>query len=168
MASKISVVENGVVVMNIPVFGDVKKFDLTLIRFLNKVSMPALQISLGVIFIWFGLLKVAGDSPANELITKTVYWFNPDIFIPILGIWEALIGICLLVPSFIRVGLALLALQMPGTFLPLILLPEVCFQSNIFDLTLEGQYIVKNLVLIGAAMVVGARLTPMMNERKAL
>jgi uncharacterized membrane protein YkgB len=66
------------------------------------------------------------------------------------------------------VGLALLALQMPGTFLPLILLPEVCFQSNIFDLTLEGQYIVKNLVLIGAAMVVGARLTPMMNERKAL
>ena len=152
--------------MKIREFGDVKKFDLTLIRFLNRVSMPALRISLGIIFIWFGGLKVFGQSPANDLITKTVYWFNPDIFIPILGVWEAAIGLCLLVPSFIRLGLLLLALQMPGTFLPLVLLPEVCFQSNPLNLTLEGQYIVKNLVLIGAAMVVGARLTPIAHERK--
>jgi len=118
--------------MKIREFGDVKKFDLTLIRFLTRVSMPALRISLGIIFIWFGGLKVFGQSPANDLITKTVYWFNPDIFIPILGIWEAAIG----------------------------------FQSNPLNLTLEGQYIVKNLVLIGAAMVVGARLTPIAHERK--
>ena len=143
---------------------DVKKFDLNLIKFLNRVSMPALQISLGIVFIWFGVLKVFGNSPANDLIIKTVYWFNPDVFIPILGIWEATIGICLLFPSFIRFGLFLLALQMPGTFLPLVLLPEVCFQSFPFDLTLEGQYIVKNLVLIGAAMVVGGRLTPFVEK----
>lgn len=143
---------------------DIRQIDLNLIKFLNRVSMPALRISLGVIFIWFGVLKVFGNSPANDLITKTVYWFNPDIFIPILGIWEALIGLCLLVPTFIRAGLFLLALQMPGTFLPLILLPEICFQSIPFDLTLEGQYIVKNLVLIGAAMAVGSRLTPIMKE----
>ena len=145
---------------------DIRKFDLTLITFLNKVSMPALRISLGIVFIWFGVLKVFGNSPANDLITKTVYWFNPDIFLPILGIWEAAIGLCLLVPSFIRVGLFLLALQMPGTFLPLVLLPEVCFISIPFNLTLEGQYIVKNLVLIGAAMAVGGRLTPISNEKK--
>ena len=151
--------------MRLSQFRDIKKFDLSLIGFLNKASMPALRISLGVVFIWFGVLKLFGNSPANDLITKTVYWFNPDIFIPILGIWEALIGICLLVPSFIRLGLFLLALQMPGTFLPLILLPEVCFQSVPFDLTLEGQYIVKNLVLIGAAMAVGSRLTPIMNAK---
>lgn len=144
----------------------IKRFDIKLINFLNTVSLPALRISLGVIFIWFGLLKVFGESPANDLITKTVYWFNPDVFIPILGIWEAAIGVCLLVPFFNRLGLFLLALQMPGTFLPLILLPEVCFISFPFNLTLEGQYIVKNLVLIGAAIVVGARLTPMMNEKK--
>lgn len=143
----------------------IKKFDLKLIRVLNELSMPALRISLGIIFFWFGALKIFGDSPANDLITKTIYWFNPDIFIPILGIWEMAIGICLLVPSFIRVGLLLLALQMPGTFLPLILLPEVCFQTFPFDLTLEGQYIVKNLVLIGAAMAVGGRLTPIINEK---
>jgi uncharacterized membrane protein YkgB len=143
-----------------------KRFDLSLINFLNRVSTPALQISLGIVFIWFGALKVFGNSPANDLITKTIYWFNPDIFIPILGIWEAMIGICFLVPSFIRLGLFLLALQMPGTFLPLILLPKVCFESIPFDLTLEGQYIVKNLVLIGAAMAVGGRLTPIMAKRR--
>jgi uncharacterized membrane protein YkgB len=138
-----------------------KKFDVKLIEFLNRVSLPALQISLGIIFIWFGVLKIFGDSPANDLITKTIYWFDPAIFIPVLGVWEAAIGICLIVPAFIRIGLFLLALQMPGTFLPLILLPEVCFQSVPFNLTLEGQYIVKNLVLIGAAIVVGGRLTPL-------
>lgn len=150
--------------MKISELGSLKKFDLKLITFLNKVSLPALRISLGIVFIWFGVLKVFGNSPANDLITKTVYWFNPDIFIPILGIWEAAIGFCLLVPAFIRIGLFLLALQMPGTFLPLILLPEVCFQSIPFDLTLEGQYIVKNLVLIGAAMVVGGRLIPLQEK----
>lgn len=152
--------------MKISELSPIKRFDIKLITFLNTVSLPALRISLGVIFIWFGSLKVFGDSPANDLITKTVYWFNPDVFIPILGIWEAAIGICLLFPLFNRLGLFLLALQMPGTFLPLILLPEVCFISFPFNLTLEGQYIVKNLVLIGAAMMVGARLTPIMNQKK--
>jgi len=127
--------------------------------------MPALRISLGIIFVWFGVLKPLGNSPANDVITKTIYWFDPKIFIPILGVWEMAIGICLLVPAFIRVGLFLLALQMPGTFLPLVLLPEVCFQSVPFDLTLEGQYIIKNLVLIGAAMAVGSRLTPIANKK---
>ena len=153
--------------MQLRELSDIKKFDLKLIIFLNRVSLPALRISLGIVFIWFGVLKVFGDSPANDLITKTVYWFNPDVFIPILGIWEAAIGLCLLVPSFIRVGLFLLALQMPGTFLPLVLLPEVCFVSIPFNLTLEGQYIVKNLVLIGAAMAVGGRLTPILNTKKS-
>jgi uncharacterized membrane protein YphA (DoxX/SURF4 family) len=153
--------------MQLSELSDIKKFDLKLITFLNRVSLPALRISLGIVFIWFGVLKVFGDSPANDLITKTVYWFNPDVFIPILGIWEAAIGLCLLVPSFIRVGLFLLALQMPGTFLPLVLLPEVCFVSIPFNLTLEGQYIVKNLVLIGAAMAVGGRLTPILNTKKS-
>jgi uncharacterized membrane protein YphA (DoxX/SURF4 family) len=153
--------------MQLRELSDIKKFDLKLITFLNRVSLPALRISLGIVFIWYGVLKVFGDSPANDLITKTVYWFNPDVFIPILGIWEAAIGLCLLVPSFIRVGLFLLALQMPGTFLPLVLLPEVCFVSIPFNLTLEGQYIVKNLVLIGAAMAVGGRLTPILNAKKS-
>lgn len=143
----------------------IKEVDARLINLLNRISMQALRVSLGIIFIWFGALKVFAESPANDLITKTIYWFNPDIFIPVLGVWEMAIGVCLLIPALTRVGLFLLALQMPGTFLPLILLPEVCFTTFPFDLTLEGQYIIKNLVLIGAAMAVGAKLTPLENKK---
>ena len=140
---------------------DIKELDRTIIETLNRISLPVLRISLGVIFIWFGALKPLGNSPANDVITRTVYWFDPDIFIPILGVWEIAIGLCLLYAPFIRAGLFLLALQMPGTFLPLVLLPEVCFVNFPFDLTLEGKYIIKNLVLIGAAIVVGSRLAPL-------
>ena len=66
-----------------------------------------------------------------------------------------LIGLCLLYRPLIRVGILLLFLQMPGTFLPMVLLPEVVFVTFPFELTVEGQYIVKNLVIIGAALVVG-------------
>jgi uncharacterized membrane protein YphA (DoxX/SURF4 family) len=137
-----------------------KEFDSLLIESSNKWSLLALRLSLGVVFIWFGALKPFGDSPANDVIVKTIYWFDPDIFIPILGFWEVLIGICLLYTPLIRFGLFLLAVQMPGTFLPLILRPEICFLNFPFELTLEGQYIIKNVVLIGAAMVVGGRLVP--------
>lgn len=136
------------------------KLDNKVIYYLNQISMPVLRYSLSLTFIWFGALKLFGNSPAVDLVTKTVYWIDPDIFIPILGYWEMAIGLCILYRPLIRVGLFLLALQMPGTFLPLILLPEVCFSSFPFGLTLEGQYIVKNLVLIGAALVVGSKLIP--------
>ena len=141
----------------------IKEIDRFLIDTLTRLSLPALRISLGIIFIWFGALKPFGDSPAVDVITKTVYWFDPDIFIPILGVWEMAIGLCLLYAPFIRAGLFLLALQMPGTFLPLIILPEVCFIDIPFNLTLEGQYIV---VLIGAAIVVGSRLVPLAEKSK--
>lgn len=144
----------------------IKEIDRFLIDTLTRLSLPALRISLGIIFIWFGALKPFGDSPAVDVITKTVYWFDPDIFIPILGVWEMAIGLCLLYTPLIRAGLFLLALQMPGTFLPLIILPEVCFIDIPFNLTLEGQYIVKNLVLIGAAIVVGSRLVPLAEKSK--
>lgn len=140
---------------------DLKQIDASIIRYLNRVSLPALRYSLAIIFIWFGALKPFGNSPANDLIEKTVYWFNPDVFIPILGFWEIAIGICLLYAPLTRIGLFLLALQMPGTFLPLVLRPEICFTNFPFDLTLEGQYIVKNLVLIGAALVVGSKVSPL-------
>jgi uncharacterized membrane protein YphA (DoxX/SURF4 family) len=139
---------------------DLRDFDAFLIESLNRWSLLVLRFSLGVVFIWFGALKPFGDSPANDVIAKTIYWFDPNIFIPVLGYWEVLIGICLIYTPLIRFGLLLLALQMPGTFLPLILRPEICFVNFPFELTLEGQYIIKNLVLIGAAMVVGGRLVP--------
>ncbi|MDO8675230.1 MAG: hypothetical protein Q7K71_03830 [Candidatus Omnitrophota bacterium] len=114
-----------------------------------------LRISMGIIFVWFGLLKVFGHSPVNDLVARTVYWFDPAVFIPVLGWWEALIGVCFLFHRLIRAALFLLFLQIGGTFLPLVILPDVCFQKVPFILTMEGQYIVKNLLIISAAIVIG-------------
>lgn len=114
-----------------------------------------LRISLGVVFLWFGILKVFDMGPARELVARTVYWVNPDWFYPFLGVWEALIGLGLLIRPLVRGAILLLFLQMPGTFLPLVLLPHVCFNGGPWHPTLEGQYIIKNLVLISAAIVVG-------------
>jgi uncharacterized membrane protein YkgB len=114
-----------------------------------------LRISLAIVFIWFGILKPLGLSTANELVARTVYWLDPAWFIPVLGWWEVAIGVCMLVRPLLRLAILLLLLQMPGTFLPLVLLPDACWVDAPFVPTLEGQYIIKNLVLISAAIVVG-------------
>jgi len=115
-----------------------------------------LKYSLALIFIWFGILKPLGLSSANDLVARTVYFVNPAWFVPLLGWWEVAIGVCILFRPLLRFGLFLMALQMIGTFLPLILLPEVIYIKFPFVMTLEGQYIIKNLILIGAGMIVGS------------
>ncbi|MCU4753954.1 DoxX family protein [Halobacteria archaeon AArc-curdl1] len=130
--------------------------DRTIISHMDRLAVPVLRVALGVVFIWFGGLKVIGGSPAADLVAATVYVVPPELFVPILGVWEVLIGICLLYRPLIRLGILLLFLQMPGTFLPIVLLPSVVFETFPYALTVEGQYIVKNLVIIGAALVVGA------------
>lgn len=145
-----------------------EKLDPQIAGWMDRRGLFLLRISLAVIFIWFGALKVAGISPANELVTRTVYWFPPDVFIPILGVWEMLIGVCLLYRPLIRVSLFLLFFQIPGTMLPLLLLPDICFTSIPFGLTIEGQYIVKNLVLIGAAIVIGGTVRKIESSEKLL
>ena len=135
-----------------------KALDDTIVGLMGRIGMPFLRIGIGIIFIWFGLLKPLGLSPAAELLAKTVYWWTPEIVVPALGWWEVAIGVTFLIPKLTRVALALLALQMPGTFLPLVFLPEVCFTVFPWGLTLEGQYIVKNLVIIGAALVIGSTI----------
>ena len=123
---------------------------------MDRYGIVILRWALGIIFIWFGALKLfPGLSPAEELVKSTVYFFDPGWFFPLLGVWEVLIGLFLLIRPLVRASIFLLFLQMPGTFLPLVLLPEVCFTAFPFGLTLEGQYIIKNLVLIAAALVVG-------------
>ena len=133
------------------------ELDLFITKFMSKWGITFLRYSLGLIYIWFGILKPFGLSPAHELVENTVYWFdNPKTFVPILGWWEVVIGLTMCIKPLIRVSIFLLFIQMPGTFLPLILLPEVCFNNFPFGLTLEGQYIIKNLIIISAALVVGS------------
>lgn len=114
-----------------------------------------LRISLGIIFVLFGFLKVIGTSPAADLVAQTVPWLPRTFFVPFLGIWEMAIGIGFFKRAWIRPAIFLLFLQMPGTMLPLFILPDATWAAFPFALTIEGQYIIKNLVLISAAIVIG-------------
>jgi uncharacterized membrane protein YkgB len=117
-----------------------------------------LRISLGIIFVWFGALKIIGNSPVTVMVARTVYWADPSWFVPFLGWWEIIIGICFLIRPLVRIGILLLIPQMVGTFLPLILLPNVTFQGSILYPTLEGHYIIKNIIIISAAIVIGSHV----------
>lgn len=126
-------------------------------------AVPAVRISFGIIFIWFGILKPLGVSSATPLVKATVPWlpfFGVDAWVGIIGWWEVAIGVCFLFHRTIRVAIALLFLQMVGTFMPLVMLPDVTFQAGRLPWapTLEGQYIIKNLMIISAALVVGGTL----------
>lgn len=145
---------------NVP--APLQPLDARLTRWMAKHAVQALRLSLGIIFLWFGGLKlIPGLSPAEALATDTIglltggvvpaAWISPG-----LGLWECMIGLGLVTGRWLRATLLLLALQMAGTFTPLVLFPERCFAHVPFVPTLEGQYIIKNLVLIAAAMAIGA------------
>lgn len=146
----------------------IKEIDRHIAFYMEKYGTRVLRYALAVTFIWFGALKPLGLSPAAGLVERTVYWFEPSVFVPILGWWEVLIGLFLVFRPTIRASLFLLFLQMPGTMLPLVLLPDVCFTQVPYGLTLEGQYIIKNLVLIGAAIVLGGTLNNVSGGPKKL
>lgn len=132
------------------------KADRIITHWMARYGLIILRIGLGVVFFWFGALKlVPGLSPAEELVRNTTYFIDPGLFLPLLAIWEMLIGLGLILGKYMRITLLLLFLQMAGTALPLVILPEVVWTVFPYGLTLEGQYIVKNLVLIGAGLVLG-------------
>jgi putative oxidoreductase len=136
--------------------------DARLRPFLARIGVPLLRISLGVVFLWFGLLKILDVSPVSGLVAKTIYWFDPDVVVPALGAVEVFVGLCLLVGRLMRLALPLLVLQMAGTFLVLVLLPDLAFRDgNPLLLTVEGEFVVKNLVLLSAGLVIGSRLAPL-------
>jgi len=125
-------------------------------------GVTLLRVSLGVVFFWFGVLKFfPGLSPAEELAGTTIAmltggFIGPNVSMPLLALWECLIGLGLMTGRALRVTLLLLFAQMPGTVLPLFIFPELTFVRAPLVLTLEGQYIVKNLVLVSAGLVIGA------------
>jgi uncharacterized membrane protein YkgB len=138
------------------------RIDRRITTVLARVAVPVVRISLGVVFLWFGALKfIPGLSPAEVLAARTIDELSggvvgPALSIPVLAAWECLIGLGLLSGRFMRVTLLLMGLQMIGTFTPLLLFPAETFTRFPYAPTLEGQYIIKNVVLIAAAMVVGA------------
>jgi uncharacterized membrane protein YphA (DoxX/SURF4 family) len=121
-----------------------------------------LRLSLGVIFFWFGFLKFfPGTSSAEGIAAQTIEilsfgLLSPRLSVVLLAIWECIIGIGLLIGVGMRITLFLLFAQMVGTITPLFFFPAETFVLAPWVPTLEGQYIIKNLVLISAGIVLGA------------
>ena len=125
-------------------------------------GITLLRISVGIVFLWFGALKFfPGLSPATDLAVRTIRVLtggalSDSAALNILATWECLIGLGLLAGQLLRVVLLLLWLQMAGTLMPLFFFPDEVFKVIPFVPTLEGQYIIKNVVIISAAIVIGA------------
>jgi uncharacterized membrane protein YphA (DoxX/SURF4 family) len=136
--------------------------DASITNWMARYGLLLLRISLGIVFLWFGALKFfPGLSPASDLAARTIDTLSFGIMparvsVPLLAGWECLIGVGLLLGIFMRATLLLLAVQMAGTLLPLMLFPNKMFTRIPYAPTLEGQYIIKNAVLISAAIVLGA------------
>lgn len=136
--------------------------DTRITTWMARYGVVILRVSLGVIFFWFGVLKFfPALSPAEELAAKTIELLSfgiikPAVSVPVLAAWETAIGLGLITGRFMRVTLALLGLQMLGTVTPLFLFTAETWRVFPIALTLEGQYIVKNLVLVSAGLVIGA------------
>jgi uncharacterized membrane protein YkgB len=148
--------------------GIIDKLDQRTIKIMRSSSRIAIRLSFGIIFIWFGILKPLHLSPAEGLLKATVVWLpfgSADNWLIIIGWWEVVIGICFLFEKTTRLAIILLLTQMIGTFMPLVFLPEVTFQAhNVLLPTLEGQYIIKNLIIISAALVLGGEINRVKNK----
>ncbi len=144
----------------------IKNIDLKLINFFNKAFMPSARFGLFVIFFWFGLLKVLELSPASGVVARlfeqTIPFMSFDAFLILFGLFECLIGILFLFKGVERVVIPLLFIHMITTFGPLVFLTEETW-SGFMVPTLEGQYIIKNLVIIATAIGIASKVKPLEN-----
>ena len=138
------------------------RIDRRITNWMASYGILVLRISLGLVFFWFGILKFfPGLSPAQDLAARTIAIITfgsipTAISVLLLAVWECLIGLGLIFGVFMRATLLLLFLQMLGTITPIFFFPQEVFTQIPYAPTLEGQYIIKNLVLISAGIVIGA------------
>lgn len=117
------------------------------------------RLAIFLVYVWFGALKVFYVSPANPLVDsllqKTLPFITFDQFIFWLGVVEMVIGLLFLIPRLTRLAGIVLGLHMVTTLMPLVLLPQMAWQAPWVP-TLEGQYMIKNILIIAAAVSVWA------------
>jgi len=131
------------------------ELDELLLRMLRRWSITALRLALGSIFLWFGALKVFGSSPVAALIQETYHFMPLSIFVLFLGVWEVAIGIGIIMKRALRWVLILLGVHLIGTFTAIWFNPAIFFVRGVpFCLTVNGEFVIKNLVLITAALVI--------------
>ncbi len=138
------------------------RIDTHITNWMARYGIAFLRVSLGFVFFWFGVLKFfPGLSPAQDLAARTMSLLTfglmaPNVSVLVLATWECLIGIGLIFRIFMRATLLLLFIQMLGTLTPLFFFPHEVFTRIPYAPTLEGQYIIKNVVLISAGLVIGS------------
>lgn len=122
-----------------------------------RYGLTLLSISMGIVFLWFGALKLdMGLSPAEPLIRETISFLPMKFFLPVLAVWEMVIGLGFLTGKFKRATILLLMAQMGGAMSPIILAPDRIFNTFPYSFTLEGQYVVKDIILISVGIVIWA------------
>lgn len=140
----------------------IKAFLEQLRKTIESKGIVILRISVGVIFLWFGFLKFFDDvSSAESIASKTISWLTfghlqADVSMPMLATLECLIGIGILTKKYMEYVIPLMYFQMAGTLLPLLVFADDTWEIPPVVPTLEGQYIIKNAVLISAGIVLGA------------
>lgn len=126
----------------------------------RRMEVPMARLAIFVVYVWFGLLKLLGLSPAEEMVQalfeKTLSGISFDAFYLALALFEILVGLLFLMKGWEKVALGLIVLHLVMTTLPLILLPAMTWQAALVP-TLAGQYIIKNILIVSAAVTVGAR-----------
>ena len=138
--------------------------DLKAIAFFKRTFVPFARFSIFLIFFWFGIIKLIGASPASPLAealaAKTVGIEYFDTLFIILAVLECIVGVLFLFPKLTRIVVPLLLFHMVIVCSPLILVPDYTWQSFLVP-TLEGQYIIKNAVVIAVAIGIVASTTPL-------
>lgn len=135
-----------------------RQIDTLVAGYFDRYGHYLHRVSLGLLFVWYGLLKPFGYKTTTSLLAHTVYWWEPEQVVPLLGWWEVAIGVCLLHRPLIRIALFLLFMRVPGTLLAFVLNPEICFEVVPIVPTPEGQYLVKDLVILFAAIAIGGSI----------
>lgn len=134
------------------------RIDRHITRFMAETGIKLLRISIGIVYLWFGALKVIGVSPAAPLISDAWSFMPmpPNTFVQIIGVLEILIGLGFISRIAMRLVIGAMLMQMLGAMSPLILAPDRMWAQFPHALTLEGQYVIKDIILISAALVIGA------------
>ncbi len=141
------------------------QIDRIIIGWMDDWGVLLLRLSLGLVFLWFGLLKLLDVSPVEEIILKSFPFLPYPWFFYFLGILEVCIGLGLLFKFFLRLTLVLLVVQLIGTFISMALKPALFFQTDHFlYLTMEGEFVIKNLVLLAAGIVIGGQRLPLLKK----
>ena len=128
------------------------------LRLLYRYGHKAHCLSLGFIFVWYGLLKPFGAKTTTSLLAHTIYFFNPELLLPLLGWWEVAIGICLTYRPLVRFSIILQVIRIPGTILAFIIHPEVCFVHFPFVPSPEGQYLIKDIAMLFAGIAIAGTI----------